>query len=147
MKQPDYKQKTLLIIGIMLIILLGGCNVFGKSWPPVPQPGTGIVIGTISSSSKSKSHFNAKDLYLAKMVSSSQANAAPIISFTPATDPSTSIQNKDGSFAFTNVQPGMYVLIIWTPMSSSVIRSGSGEIIKLNVESGKVADLGIITLP
>jgi hypothetical protein len=132
-------------IGIILLIV--GCTSSPNFWPPTPNPGTGVIIGQIKSSTQGGYSYTAQDLYLGKLIPANQPDAEPAVSFTYGVDPSTSVRNPDGTFAFTDVVPGTYVLIIWTPVTSFVIISPEGGLIKVIVEPDKTTDLGTVILP
>jgi hypothetical protein len=137
----------LILIGLPLILVMAGCSLSSKPWPPTARPGTGVVIGKVAPPSKTGFHFSAQDLYLGKLLPAEQPNADPAVSFTFGVNPGTSVHNSDGTFAFTDVVPGTYVLIIWSPENSFVIKSPQGGLIKVVVEKDKITDLGSVVLP
>jgi hypothetical protein len=137
----------LLTIELILILSISGCSSTSTEWVPTLQPDTGAVIGKVVTSSEVGFHYSAKDLFLGKLISADQENIDPAISFTFGVDPGISIENSDGTFAFTDVLPGIYVLIIWTPENSLILEKPEGGIIKVVVEMDQVTDLGNVTLP
>lgn len=139
--------KLLVLLGSGLILLIVGCTLSPEPWPPTPSPGTGVVIGQIESTSQTGYSYTAQDLYLGKLLPANQPGAEPAITFTYGIDPTTTVRNTDGTFAFTDIVPGIYVLIIWTPVSSLVIEAPEGGLIKVIVETDKTTDLGIVILP
>lgn len=53
------------------------------------------------------------------------------------------ITDSTGAFAFTDVPPGTYALILDTPLSSFVLHQpGTGEAMLIEVKGGEVKDLG-----
>jgi len=134
------------LIGLALVLVIVACNAFPKSGPPPPRPGTGVVIGQLVSASQTGFPFTAQDLYLGRLIPAKQPNAEPAVAFTYGVDPGTTVRNPDGTFAFTDVVPGTYALIIWTPGSSFVIEVPEGGLIKVVVEADKTTDLGIVVL-
>jgi hypothetical protein len=159
----------LFLIGLPLILAIEGCNfssapwsptpnpgggvVSGtvaptsNPWPPTPNPGSGVVIGKVAPPSKPGYHFTGQDLYLGTLLPADQPNSEPAVTFTFGTDPGTTVHNPDGTFAFTDVAPGTYVLLVWAPENSFVVKSPEGGLIKVFVEKDKVTDLGKIILP
>jgi hypothetical protein len=149
----------LVLIGLLLILVMTGCYSSSNPlpvtthtsspspWPPPPRLGTGVVIGKVAPPSQTGFHFSAQDLYLGKLLPAMQPNAKPAISFTFGVDSGTTVHNPDGTFAFTDVVPDTYVLIIWTPENSFVIDSPEGGFIKVIVEMDKITDLGDVVLP
>jgi len=129
-----------LLIGAVLVTRI----TFAPPYPPPPQPGTGAVIGRLDLSSQANMPYNAKDLYLGTLVPANQPNMPPVISFTYGVDPQTVVHESDGRFAFTNVPPNTYVLIVWTPIGGFPIEPPEGGFIKVVVDAGKVTDLGTI---
>lgn len=65
-----------------------------------------------------------------------------IITVLPNSSPSA-LTDKYGYFAFLNVNPGMYAMVIWLPEKSWVISTpDTGKDILVRVETGKVTTLG-----
>jgi hypothetical protein len=147
MNRSDLKRFLLFLIELPVILVMVGCDFSSKPWPPKPQPGTGVIIGMVASPSKKGFHFSSQDLYLGKLLPAGQPDGQPAVSFTFGADPGTTVNNPDGTFAFTNVFPGTYVLLVWTPENNFVIKSPEGGLIKVVVEKDKIADLGKISLP
>lgn len=138
----------LLILAALLIgAVLVGRIIFTPPYPPPPRPGTGAVIGRLDLSSHANMPYNAKDLYLGTLVPANQPNMPPVISFTYGVDPQTVVHEPDGRFAFTNVPPNTYALIVWTPVGGFPIEPLEGGFIRVTVEADKVTDLGTVVLP
>jgi hypothetical protein len=134
------------LIGLALDLVIVGCNVSPKSFPPTPRPGTGVVIGQLVSSSKTDFPYTAQDLYLGRLIPATQSDAEPAVAFTYGDDPGTTVRNPDGTFAFTDVVPGTYALLIWTSGSSFAIQAPGGGLTKVVVEADKTTDLGTVVL-
>jgi hypothetical protein len=147
MNRSAFKRFLLFLIVVPVVLVMVGCNSSSKPWPPTPRPGTGVVIGKVAPASKTGYHYSAQDLYLGKLLPAGQPDAQPAVSFTFGTDPGTTVHNPDGTFAFTNIVPGTYVLIIWAPENSFVVKLPEGGLIKVVIEKDKVTDLGNIVLP
>jgi len=147
MNRTISKWRLWVLLGSVIILLIVGCSLSPEPWPPTPSPGTGVVIGQINSTSQTSYSYTAQDLYLGKLLPANQPGAEPAITFTYGIDPATTVRNPDGTFAFTDIVPGIYVLIIWTPVSSLVIEAPEGGLIKVIVETDKTTDLGTVMLP
>ena len=87
-------------------------------------------------------------LYLSKTVEASQEGFPPIVAFSEETDPKA-IQNSKGQFIFTDITPGKYALILWSPVGSFPIqdKNNQGEYLIFEVDKGVITDLGTISLP
>lgn len=53
--------------------------------------------------------------------------------------------DENGYFEISNVLPGEYPIIVWTPVRSQVVADVIGELeLMVNIEAGRMTDLGII---
>jgi hypothetical protein len=136
----------LILIGVLFSAVLVARAALFSPTQLTTQPGTGIVTGQLDLSSLDGMPYNAQDLYLATFVYSNQSDVPPVISFTYGVDPQTTVHEPDGKFAFTNVPPNTYALIIWTPVGGFVIEPPEGGFIQVVVEEGKTTDLGTVLL-
>lgn len=69
----------------------------------------------------------------------------PVIAMKQQTSPHTGTDDS-GHFAFLDLDPGTYALILWTPMNSVVINDPeTGEGLFVTVQAGAITDLGEIT--
>jgi hypothetical protein len=110
----------------------------------VPTPGTdtGVVIGTIMDES-TKKPMGGQTIYLGTIVYMTPAPAHSYV-LQENSSPHT-FADKDGRFALGNVQPGNYIVMVWTPIGTSVIIDPkTGNELSLVVEAGKTVDLGSI---
>lgn len=58
------------------------------------------------------------------------------------------LSDANGKFAISNVKPGTYLLFIWSPQAASVIIDPkTGKELEINVEAGKVIDVGEVEAP
>ena len=114
---------------------------------PDPSPGFGVVTGRLLRLSADSEPYIA-DLYLGVAIPADQSEFDPIISFSQESDPKA-IQNLiSGEFLFTNISPGTYALVIWTPIGSNIIQEpGSDKFLLIEVMDGELLDLGTIEIP
>jgi len=89
----------------------------------------------------------AGDLFLGKLIPADQPGAPPAVAFSEQTDLRASVRNSDGTFAFSDIAPGTYALIVWTPLTSFVIEAASGGLLKAVVEADRTNDLGTVVIP
>jgi hypothetical protein len=111
---------------------------------PAPGQNTGVVTGRLLSINEEP--YLAPALYLGKFINPSEPNAdlPQVMSVTTATDP-LAIQALDGTFLFTDVEPGQYGLLLWSPMNLIPVRdlnSTQDDNIIITVIAGEVTDLG-----
>lgn len=115
---------------------------------PVPQPGMGAITGQFVDYASGKP-VAERPFYLGE-VSSLEAREGGQDSQFAVMVPGTSLQttsDKDGRFAFLDVEPGTYVFVVWTPSNSWVVSAPEGEeSIVVIVEAGEVTDLGTIPI-
>lgn len=99
-----------------------------------PLPGVAVYLGD----------------YLAVQSNQQSSQSTFAITIQQNSSPHTST-DENGYFAIVNVTPGKYALVLWTPLSSSVIADPQQPTKELQVviEPGKVINLGEIvsTLP
>ena len=115
---------------------------------PAPGAATGVVIGQLLTPDLDGQPY-LTNLFLGDTIyGDGQKETPPIISFSE-TESLEGIQNKQtGEFVFSDVPPGEYALIIWTPVFSMVVldQDTQQEII-FEVQSGETIDLGAISIP
>jgi len=113
----------------------------------IPEPGkdTGIVIGQMVSGPDNQPFLGA--LYLARTIKADKEGLPPIVAFSDSTDP-LAVQDQTGRFLFIDISPGVYALMIWNPVTSTVIQDEKTKEYRLiEVKAGEMTDLGTITLP
>lgn len=113
----------------------------------IPEPGndTGIVVGQLVSGADQTPFLGA--LYLARTITADKADQPRIVAFSDSTDP-LAVQDQGGHFLFVDITPGVYALVIWNPVTSTVIQDEETKEYKLiDVKAGEVTDLGTIPLP
>jgi hypothetical protein len=113
----------------------------------VPEVGedTGIVIGQLLTPGPGGEPYIGV-LYLASTLESSDPKYQPMVAFSEASDPK-GIQDRNGNFLFVDVPPGKYALIIWTPVTNTVIENPeTGEYLYLDVTAGEILDLDVVSV-
>jgi hypothetical protein len=127
------------------VVLTPSALVKGKDYP-APQAGTGAVIGRLVAESADGSGYVGGDLYLARLVSASDPNQPPLVAFTQESDPKAVVYKADGTFAFTDIAPGKYALVVWNPTTSFVVESQAGDLTLVSVDADKITDVGNIVI-
>lgn len=115
---------------------------------PTPETDSAVVLGQLIEQSTNKPYL-APGLYLGSLLNkdNTDSKVPSVISISTQEDPKA-IQAKNGSFLFSDIPPGKYTLVIWTPMSLSVVKDlETSQDILFDVESGETLDLGIILIP
>ena len=112
---------------------------------PEPGKGTGIVIGKMVSGPDKQPFLGA--LYLARTIKADKEGLPPIVAFSDSSDP-LAVQDQSGRFLFIDIPPGVYALMIWNPVTSTVIQDEKTKEYRLiEVKAGEMTDLGPITFP
>jgi hypothetical protein len=113
----------------------------------IPEPGkdTGIVIGQLLTPGPGGDPYIGV-LYLASTLAPSDPKYPPMVAFSEATDPKA-VQDRNGNFLFVDVPPGKYAMLIWTPVTNTVIENlETGEYLYFDVNAGEVLDLEIVSV-
>jgi hypothetical protein len=113
-----------------------------------PTSDKGVVTGRLVTSANQEPYL-APALYLGNYLQPEEdrEDIPQAISIATETDPKA-IQAQDGTFVFSNVEPGEYALFIWTPMSLILVSdldNFQGEKIII-VTAGEILDLGTINI-
>ena len=115
---------------------------------PEPNTQTGIVIGRLLLNATDEPYL-APGIYLGKEISNEDTindSVPSVISISPSSDP-LAIQAQDGSFMFTEIEPGEYRLFLWSPMSLVLVKDVmTSEEIVIFVTAGEITDLGDIVI-
>lgn len=112
---------------------------------PAPTEGLGVVTGTLTRDVRGMplQPIPGVTLYLAAVLRDSSGALAGLAGLDEATAPATTTDGV-GQFAFTGVEPGLYLLIVKTPLSVVPVRDTDSEDVTADVVAGEVAELGII---
>jgi hypothetical protein len=114
---------------------------------PKPKDDAGVVVGKLITSDDANNLPYLSTIYLARTVNPKQQGYPPLVAFSEETDPKA-IQDDSGQFLFTDVPPGAYALIIWTPISSNVVQNPeTKENLIFEVKAGELTDLGVVPIP
>jgi hypothetical protein len=112
---------------------------------PTPVSGKAAVTGQLLVGGEGGKPYMAT-LYLASTIPASTPEYPPLISFSEESD-LRAVQDVDtGCFLFTDVTPGQYAIIVWTPLGGNPLLNEDGSTVMLTVSSGEVKDLGIIPI-
>ncbi len=123
---------------------IGESSLSSPTAIPTPVPTKGAITGQLISR-KSGSPIGGLIVYLGN-ISYLQPDSIPVITMRQQGSPHT-MADESGHFAFLNVEPGTYALILWTPINSSVIDDPeTGKAFLVTVEAGVITELGKITV-
>jgi hypothetical protein len=114
---------------------------------PTPASGLGTVTGRMVMTDPPDEPY-LTGLYLGSTIYAAEGgDSPPLVSFSETDSPKAVQDPETGQFIFTNIQPGEYALIIWTPVFSMiVIDPATGEEVFFHVEGDQITDLGTIRL-
>ena len=115
---------------------------------PSPLAGTAVVTGKIV-----RDLFTHREpladtkILLANVIKSE--DGTPIVAAASEETSPVALTGKDGSFVFTNINPGIYSIVIVTPIGLFLIQDKSGNNFIFTAQPGMIVDLGEIltTLP
>ena len=112
---------------------------------PQPAPDLGVVTGRILQAGNQEV-FLAPTLLLGELVFADDPNAPPLVGYSIETDP-VAVQDKTGQFVFKDIKPGKYAIVVWTPLTQSLLMDSQGATAQVIVEAGKIVDLGDVYVP
>ncbi|NJM42185.1 MAG: hypothetical protein HC853_16265 [Anaerolineae bacterium] len=97
---------------------------------PKPSAGKGAITGRLVTMLNGlETGYKGGDLYLGVFFAGSKADAPLMVSVSPDTDPKAVVYGNDGRFAFTDIAPGTYTLVVWNPTTSFVVeKPGEGAV-------------------
>jgi hypothetical protein len=166
MKQP----KTLLILGVLFVGVLTSVACRTSNVGPLPSTeavseptpvqndpvpfaiptaasGLAVVTGRmVMMDPLGKPYLTG--LYLGNtLYAAEEAESPPLVSFSELESPEAVQDVETGQFVFTDIPPGEYALIIWTPVFSMiVIDPDTGHEMIFQVEADQLKDLGTISV-
>jgi hypothetical protein len=112
---------------------------------PTPSSGKAVVTGILLIGGEDKQPYLAT-LYLGPTIPPSTPDYPPMISFSEKSDP-LAVQDVDtGRFLFSDVSPGQYGMILWSPFGGNPLVDENGDTILFSVNADEVKDLGIIPI-
>ena len=110
---------------------------------PLPQPpeGKGAVTGRMINVATGQ-RMIAMTVYLGDVASMGESEGN-VVTIKENASPHT-LTDADGYFALTDIEPGTYALVLWTPLNSIVVEDpdNAGKYFLVTVESAKITDLG-----
>lgn len=115
---------------------------------PQPSKNTGVVLGRLITDNGITSPYLAPAIYLGRAIPADKPEFPPLISLDIEIDP-LAVQDKNGNFIFTSVQPGQYGLLLWSPYSQTLIvdPDNEGFPLLIEVQQGSIVELGTIIVP
>lgn len=112
---------------------------------PTPDPNTGVVIGSIFHL-ESKEPISNQTIYLGKKVPSTSGEDYTY-TIQELSSPHT-ITDNDGRFAIGSVEPGTFIILVWSPNQIYVIPGENGEPeLEISVKAGELLDVGDLSSP
>jgi hypothetical protein len=112
---------------------------------PTPSPENGVVTGQLLVGGEGGVPYIGT-LYLAETLPPNKQGYPPIIAFSEQTDQLGSQDVETGKFLFTDVRPGQYAIIIWTPFGGNPLTDKKGDSLIFSVNAGEVTYLGVIPI-
>lgn len=86
------------------------------------------------------------DIFLGQFLGSTEDSKSPVFGMDLKTAPHV-VTDQWGRFAFSDITPGTYSVILWNPMTSLMAQSADGQALKVIVEPQKSVDLGVLSEP
>jgi hypothetical protein len=157
------------VIGMMIlamaVMFLSACNATTPAMPltsPLSSPlalssslsfakpnaGKGAATGRlITMVNGQETGYVGGDLFLAGFLVGSKPEAPPMVSFSVDSSPKAVMYQADGQFAFTNIAPGTYTLIVWNPSTSFIVENPGKGAVTVVIEADKVTKVDNILVP
>jgi len=156
-----------LCVVLLLTMLLVGCGAESMATPvfelplptttepkptrfvptpiPMPSAGKGAIIGRFIDFETGEPPRTVMPVFLGDLSPLSPGDSF-VITMLPTTSPHTEVDTQ-GYFAFPDVEPGTYAMIIWTPMNTWVISDPeTEEVILVTVKADEITDLGEVAI-
>ena len=112
---------------------------------PTPSSGKGVVTGRLLIGGE-EGHPYLATLYLASTIPPSTPDYPPMISYSEENDPIAVQDVNTGRFLFSDVAPGQYAIIIWSPLGGFPLVDKEGASVIFTVSADEVKDLGILPI-
>jgi hypothetical protein len=113
---------------------------------PKPSVDSAIIYGQLSAKDGAGRAYLAGDVYLAPVIYSEGEMQIPFVSLDVDNDPKASQRTKDQQFLFVDVPPGVYGIVIHTPVSDYVVLDDVEGFRYVDINAGDVIDLGVILI-
>lgn len=109
------------------------------------MPTKGAITGQLIGRESGRPPEGGLIVYLGD-ISYLQPESIPVVTMKQQSSPHT-MTDESGNFAFLDLGPGTYALILWTPVNSLVINDPeTGDGLLVTVEAGAITELGEITV-
>lgn len=119
-------------------------NNFYDLWNSKPHAGKAIIKGTLK---VTRDDILIGELYLSKAVPTSQEGIL-LIELDQNSDPRAYIDRQELKFIFTNIDPGVYGIVTWEPLSSFPLSDPrTGDTLFIHVTENSIIDLGVLYIP
>lgn len=172
-KKPKNMLKAMGVMGVMnkailtlVVLFLSACNASAPAIPlnsPLGSPldaspsalsyakpgaGKGAATGRLFTRANGlELGYVGGDLYLGGFLAGSKSDAPPIVSFSVDSNPKAVVYQADGQFAFTDIAPGTYTLVLWSPATSFIVENPGKGAVTVVIQPDKVTELGSILIP
>jgi hypothetical protein len=111
---------------------------------PTPEEDAGVVIGEVFSVT-ADSPLAGQAIYLGERVPLSPGPGY-LVTIQQQASPHV-ISDEKGRFVFSDIPPGDYPILVWTPFNSYVVPDAKGKReLSVVVEAGKITNLGRIEI-
>jgi hypothetical protein len=110
----------------------------------IPTPGdeSGVVLGQLINIDTNE-YLSGQSVYLGKKIYGTPGPGYTL-GVQEMSSPHT-ISNEEGLFAIGDVEPGAYVIMVWTPFDTYIIPDPSSNLeLEVMVNAGETIDLGIL---
>ena len=115
---------------------------------PTPDETSAVVLGQLIEQATNAPYL-APGLYLGALINTDpdDPELPSVFSISTDNDPKA-VQALDGAFVFSEVPPGQYALVIWSPMSLNLVKNpATSQELLIEVAAGETLDLGTIVIP
>ncbi len=123
-------------------VIVSGDKAVEQLVIPTPSAGKSVLTGQLELSAAA-SDYTMTGLYLTPV---SAGGGQPEVKFSVETSLVAAQEIGTGRFAFADVPPGEYALVVWTSMNAYPIQDSTGNTMFLTLTAGEVKDLGKVPL-